>query len=120
MDFEPFNRMWKRVEIDKEDSELAHFTALLYMGEMFTKFTVAGMVAGVDNSFDRHQYRLKHRLVRASSLGDWSLVLDDITNGVPRQYLIFGNNEISELGQRAQNDTWQYESVYLLGLYPIK
>jgi len=114
MNFLPFEFMWKRVEIAKQNSEDACFNSLMYMGEMFTKFTVAGMLAGIDDGRERHQYRLKYRLVRADGIGEWSQALDEMITGVPRQYLTFGGDEINQLTQKVKEGEWQYDSVYLL------
>lgn len=114
MDFKPFNNMWERIETAKQQSEEAFFNYLMYMGEMFTKFTVAGMVAGVEDGRDRNQYRLKYRLVRADGIGEWSQSLDLILTGVANQYTLFGHEEIKQLTQRVSESEWQYYSLSLL------
>ena len=69
MGFQPLGRMWLRVENAREDSDSAFFMELMYLGEMLTKTVVAAMVAAVEDSNNRHRYRLLHRLVRADGLG---------------------------------------------------
>lgn len=88
MIFRPFDRMWDHIEIQKEISDAAYFNALMYMGEMFTKFTVAAMVSAVNEGRERHQYQLRSPLVRADGLGSWSQILDNVLTGVPAQHLI--------------------------------
>ncbi len=76
MKFIPFDRMLDHIEIQKDISDAAYFNALMYMGEMFTKFTVAAMVSAVNDGRERHQYQLRSRLVREDGLGWWSQILD--------------------------------------------
>ena len=115
MNFKPFDRMWEHVEIAKDNSDVAYFNALMYMGEMFTKFVAAGMVATVDDGRDRQQYRLKYQLVRAEGIGDWGRRIDEVLTGVPAQSLIQpAHEEAKQLTQRTGHDEWQYESISLL------
>ena len=118
MQFKPFDRMWEQVEVEYENSEVAYFNALMYMGELMTKMVAAGMVAAVDNARDRQQYRLQHHLIRADGVGDWGKAIDDVLTGVPAQYLIPNitgeGNEANQLTQRTKSGEWQYETVVLL------
>lgn len=118
MNFKPFDRMWEQVEIEYENSEVAYFNSLMYLGEMLTKMVTAGMIAAVDNAHDRQQYRLKHQLVRADGIGDWARAVDEVLTGVPAQHLIANitgeGNEANQLTQRIKSGEWQYESVALL------
>ena len=118
MQFKPFDRMWERIERDKDRSDADYFFALMYLGEMLTKFTVAAMVAAVNDGRDRHQYRLRYQLVRSDGIGDWSQVLNEVLTGVPAQHLFEGvkrpGNEINQLTKRTKSDEWQHESVTLL------
>ena len=118
MRFKPFDRMQDHIETQKDISDAAYFNSLMYFGEMLTKFTVAAMVSAVDEGRDRHQYRLKHRLVKADGIGEWSQVLDEILTGVPAQHLFEGiksnGNETNQLTKRTKPDEWQHKSVTLL------
>ena len=118
MQFKPFDRMWERVERDKDRSDADYFFALMYLGEMLTKFTVAAMVAAVNEGRDRHQYRLRYQLVRSDGIGDWGQVLNEVLTGVPAQHLFEGvkrpGDEIYQLTKRTKSDEWQHESVTLL------
>lgn len=110
--------MWERIEIDQDRSEEAYLLSLLYFGEMLTKFTVAAMVAAVNEGRDRHQYRLRYQLVRSDGIGDWGQVLNEVLTGVPAQHLFEGikapGNEIYQLTKRTKSDEWQHKSVTLL------
>lgn len=118
MKFKPFDRMQDHIETQKDISDEAYFNSLMYFGEMLTKFTVAAMVSAVDEGRDRHQYRLKHRLVKADGIGVWSQVLDEILTGVPAQHLFEGikgdGSETNQLTKRTKSDEWQYKNVTLL------
>ena len=118
MYFRPFDRMWEHIEIQKELSDAAYFNALMYMGEMFTKFTVAAMVSAVNEGRERHQYQLRSPLVRADGIGTWSQILDKVLTGVPAHHLIEDikgeGKEVHELTMRTKADAWQYDSVTLL------
>jgi hypothetical protein len=118
MSFKPFDRMWEQVQVEYENSEVAHFNSLMYLGEMLTKMVAAGMIAAVDNARDRQQYRLKYQLIRADGVGDWGKAIDEVLTGVPAQHLIANitgeGNEANQLTQRSQSGEWQYESIMLL------
>lgn len=118
MRFTPFDRMWEQIQVEYENSEVAYFNSLMYLGEMLTKLVAAGMVAAVDDTRERQQYRLKHQLVRADGVGDWARAIDEVLSGVPAQYLIspitWQGNEANQLTQRSKSGEWQYESVVLL------
>jgi hypothetical protein len=79
--FIPLQRMWARAEQDKEESDYAYATSLLYTGEMTVKLIVAGMLAAIRDDKDRHRYSHAHTLLRADGIGDWANVLDP---GFPR------------------------------------
>lgn len=118
MQFTPFDRMWEQIQVEYGNSEVAYFNSLMYLGEMLTKMTTAGMIAAVDNTRDRQQYRLKYQLVRANGVGDWGRAIDEILTGVPAQHLIANitgeGNEANQLTQRSKPGEWQYDSVILL------
>ncbi|MBN1283957.1 MAG: hypothetical protein JXB47_01020 [Anaerolineae bacterium] len=115
MNFKPFDYMWERGEIAKDNSDDDYFNKLMYMGEMVTKFTAAAMVAAVNDGRDRQQYRLKYQLVRADGIGDWSRIIDDVLSGVPAQHLMSqAYVEARQLTERTSRGNWQYESVNLL------
>jgi tetratricopeptide (TPR) repeat protein len=104
------NRMWARAEIARSESETAYFFDLLYLGEMVTKLTVCELLATVDDERDRHKYRLEHRLVRASGIGEWVAVLDELLIGPASQHSI---REASRLKREvtetfgATDESWQ-------------
>ena len=55
----PISRMLERVEAARLDSDISLFYDLLLLGEFVVKLTVAGLVAGVSESTERHRYRLR-------------------------------------------------------------
>jgi hypothetical protein len=90
----------------------------MYLGELLTKIVAAGMIAAVDDTRDRQQYRLKYHLVRSDGVGDWGKAIDEVLTGVPAQYLIDSitgeGNEANQLTQRVASGDWQYDSTALL------
>jgi len=107
--------MMDRVEVDKADSDVAAFYALLFYGEMLTKVLVASLVEAVDDDRDRNRYRLHYRLVRADGIGEWASVLDEILTGTASQYLVpAARKEQKQLTQKLPSGNWQYSAVELL------
>lgn len=117
MTFLPFDRMWERVTITRQDSDTALFFQLMYFGELLLKTVTAGMVAAIEDDRDRHRYRLVHRLVRADSLGEWAAAIEDVLTGPASQFLAPGaRREQQELTPKCKEGSWQHESVSLLGI----
>ncbi len=115
MKFLPLDRMLTVVDNARDDSDMALFMHLLYLGEMLTKCIVAGMVATVVDGRQRNRYSAIHKLVRADGLGDWVMVLDEILTGPTSQFLTSASNDLSiDLVKRCSKGTWQYEAVALL------
>ncbi len=68
--FMPVERMWRRVDIAKSESDTTYFHDLTYFGEMLGKLAVAAVLAMIDDDRERTRYRHVHTLVRANGLGD--------------------------------------------------
>ncbi len=117
MSFLLFDRMWKQVEIGRQDSDTAMFMNLMYFGELLMKLTGAGLASAIMDDRDRHRYQQAHRLVRANGIGEWSTVIDDILTGPASQHLMpSARTEQKELTMNCGVTTWQYESVRLLNI----
>jgi hypothetical protein len=115
MFFKPIDRMWERIENDKDNSDTDLFLALMYMGEMVTKLTASGLVAAVNEGIDRHRYRQNYQLVRANGIGDWSRVIDEVLSGATSKDLMrYAHLEQEELTSVNKEGTWQYDSVTLI------
>jgi hypothetical protein len=115
MTFLPFDRMWERVQVARQDSDTSLFLQLMYFGEMVLKIVASGLVSAVQEDRDRHRYRQLHRLVRADSLGEWAAAIEDVLTGPASQFLTpTVQTEQRELTQKCKNGTWQYEAVSLL------
>lgn len=111
MFFAPIDKMWERVESERQDSDKALFDALLSLSELVVKVAVVGMVAAVDDR-NRDQYRQLYRLVRADGLGEWGTVLEDILTGPAAQHVISdAHPETRELTQRFGDGSWQHAAV---------
>lgn len=79
--FSPLLRAWNRVEIELQDSEVAAFHSLLYLGEFIVKLVSAAFASGAQADPDRRGYAIEYRLVRASGVGEHVSVLDEILVG---------------------------------------
>lgn len=107
--------MRERLVRDKDDSDAAYWWSLLYYGELVTKTLVAGLVAGIGNEPDKLRYSQAHRLVRASGIGDWAQVVDDILVGPAAQHLLPAIGDSARAtNQKCTSGSWQYEAVVAL------
>jgi hypothetical protein len=70
-EFLPLARMWARAEQDKEDSDYAYATSLLYMGEMQAKLITAGMLAAIKD--DKDKASIRPSLCTGSRRRNWGL-----------------------------------------------
>lgn len=113
MSFQPIDRMRERLERDRNESDAGYWASLLYYGEFLTKLVTAGLVAGIGDDPDRLRYSQAHRLVRASGIGDWPAVIDEVLTGPPAQFLLPGVQGAAEATRtKMGNGTWQYEAVH--------
>src|SRR5689334_20906464 len=105
--------MWARVDIARSGGDAALFYDLLYLGEMLTKLTVAGLTAAVVEDRERQRYAIEHHLVRANGLGDWAAALDDLLVGPPSQLMLDAAvAHKRELTQRwGDGESWQRTTV---------
>lgn len=111
--FEPIDRLYSRIDRERQESDAALLQSLLYAGEMILKMSVAGMVACVADDRERHRYRHLYNLVRKGAVGAWSSELDQILTGPTSQH-IFGAARVEqrELTQKhTEPGTWQYDSA---------
>lgn len=106
----PLDQMQRRLDADRQDSDVALFFALLYYGECVVKLITTALVAAIqDREF---RYRQEYHLVRADGLGDWHSVLVETVNGPPSQYLVTSVlAHRNEINRRCGSGTWQYEAV---------
>lgn len=108
----PITKMKQRLDIDRQDSDVTTFYTLLFFGEMITKLTVTGIIAGIQSDKDRQRYRLEHRLVHADGVGDWAQSLEEALTGPASHFLLTEvHKEQRELTQRNGLGTWQYDVV---------
>ena len=110
--FAPVDRMRDRVQIDREDSDVAAFFSLLYYGELVVKLLVLGLVSALPDDRDRTRYGRLHKLVRADSIGEWVAVADDVLVG--RAAVLLGSESSEtqrDLTQRFSAGAWQYDCV---------
>ena len=108
----PLQLIWDRTQQDREDSDVAYFGSLMYLGEIVAKLVVAGMVAAIQDDKDRLRYRQVHALIRADGIGKWAMVLDQILTGPSSQF--FSNTsrtEQRELTQKLGPGSWQYDAT---------
>lgn len=114
--FAPISKMLARLDASKEESDTTYFFDLLYLGEMLTKIIVSSMISSITEEKDRNRYRLLHRIVRADGIGEWSAVLEETLTGASAQFVQkdVQVNELTEMTQKTDSGTWQYDSVKFL------
>ncbi len=107
-----FQKLDRRLLIDKEDNDSAYFSSLMLKLEYLTKILVAGVVAVVGDDVDRHRYSLEYRLLRADSLGVWTESLDKALDGPPAQVLLTEARPfIRNLTERVGAADWRHTAV---------
>ncbi len=116
-----FDRIDRRIALDREEGDYAYFNALMLKLEYITKIVVSGMVSCIGEDSDRHRYTLEHKLVRADSLGTWTTVLNTALVGPPSQVLLpNARNLARELTERVGPGDWRYECVNSLSCASIE
>lgn len=111
----PIDLIRERVEEGRKESTEALFNSLLYMAEAFLKTYTAAVVAGIPDENNRHRYRLCHKLVRATGIGEWDDVLADVSTGPASQHLLPGAALLQkELTERVGPGTWLHETTLLI------
>ena len=107
-----FDRIDRRLALDKEEGDIAYFQALGLKLEYVTKVVTAGLVACVADDADRHRYTLEHRLVRANAVGDWADALNAVLTGPPGQFLLPDARSIArDLTERVSSSDWRYSAT---------
>lgn len=89
----------------------------MYLGELVVKLTTVNLLATLESDRDRHRYRLEHKLVRATGIGEWVQALDDLLTGPASQHRVQATAPaVREITQThgSQESAWQVESVQLL------
>lgn len=105
-------KIWDRIEQEKNDSELAYFISLMYLGEVITKFSCLFMLSGLNDSQNNYKYNQNYKLVRANGIGDWSSCLDEVLTGPSSQELKIDYNRFSkELTEKTNINQWQNKAV---------
>ncbi len=108
----PLHRVFERYEMEKQDSDVAAFYSLLYVGETLVKMTVAGTIAGTREDKDRHRYAQLHSIVRADGIGEWATALDALLIGPTSELLQESFRDLQrELTQRQTDESWQYKCL---------
>ena len=107
-----FQKLDRRLLIDKADNDSAYFSSLVLKLEYLTKILVAGVVAVVGDDVDRHRYSLEYRLLRADSLGVWPESLDKALDGPAAQVLLTEARPfIRNLTERVGAIDWRHTAV---------
>ena len=101
-----------RVDLDKDEGDIAYFHALSLKLEYVTKVVTAGLVACIADDADRHRYTLEHRLVRANAIGDWADVQNSALTGPAAQFFDPQARSIArELTERVGSGDWRHSAV---------
>lgn len=115
MENQILQKVWHRIELDKEDSQLTFFNSLMYLGEVITKTTCLFMLSGLGESQKNYKYTQLYKLVRANGIGDWKGSLDELLTGPSSQELKIEYTQFSkELNDKTSINDWQNYSVTLL------
>jgi hypothetical protein len=114
MKFLPFEKMWDRINIDRQDSDTTLGLSLLYFGEMIVKTVGVGLIAAIQDDRERSRYSQMYRLVRADGIGEWASTIEEILTGPTLQSLSnAAKEERSQLFERVASG-WQYQAVHLM------
>ncbi len=112
MENQLLQKVWDRIELDKQDSEITYFNSLMYLGEVLTKATCLFMLSGLGESQKNYKYTQLYKLVRANGIGDWSSSLDELLTGPSSQEMKIEYNKYSkELNDKTSRNDWQNISV---------
>ena len=112
-EFLPLKQMIRRVEVSREDSDIAYFYDLIALGEMVTKFISLFLVSNIENDVDRTRYRFEYKLVRADGIGDYASTISEITTGSAADYLSVSvrDKEVVELISKSKEGSWQLDCL---------
>lgn len=112
----PLRRMWDRVAVTAEESDVAYFYDLLNLGELLTKLVVSSVIASIEDR-EGNRYKLEHDVLRADSLGDWVKNLQATLTG-PSSTMMRREAQpyAQEITQNwtANSAAWQRDAVELL------
>ena len=101
-----------RIARDKEEGDIAYFTALTLKLEYVTKIITAAVVACIGNDSERHRYGHEHQLVRANAIGDWVKTLTNALTGPAAQFFINDARNITrQLTERVGKGDWRHAVV---------
>ena len=101
-----------RIAREKEEGDIAYFTALTLKLEYVTKIITAAVVACIGDDSERHRYRLEHQLTRASAIGDWVRTLTNALTGSAAQFFIDdARHIIRHLTERVGKGDWRHTVV---------
>ena len=105
----------QRIQRDREDSDSAHFFALSMKLEYVTKIVTAGILGCIGDDVDRHRYSIEHRIIRATSIGEWVQALNDLLVGPAAQFVYPNAKDVvNDLTQRVGSGDWRYSAVSTL------
>jgi hypothetical protein len=114
----PIQLMQDRVSNESTDGDVAHFKALLRLGEMITKISVVNALALLDGDHDRHfRYEAEYTLVRATGVGSWAYEFQRLVTGPAKT--AFRRDASSIMAQVTQrfsiaSEEWQAQTLRLL------
>lgn len=105
-------KMAERVELNREEGDVAFFYDLGLYLEYVTKIVVAGTLACLGDDADRHRYSLEHKIVRANAIGEWVETLDSALTGPAAQFFLPGTERLTrDLTQKVGEGDWRFSAV---------
>ena len=106
------DKVRKRAEHSKADSDFTYFLDLLLAAEAITKTITVSMLSAIADDKDKNRYRVEHMLIRADGIGDWARAIEDVLTGPASQYLLADAYQCqSELTRSCRVGDWQFEAV---------
>jgi hypothetical protein len=114
--FLPLKQMMRRVDVSRDDSDIAYFYDLVALGEMVTKFTTLFLVSNIEDDVERTRYRFEYKLVRADGIGDFASAISEISTGSAADYLSVSvrDKEVTELIAKSKTGSWQLDCLQKL------
>jgi DNA polymerase III delta prime subunit len=104
-----------RLELDKQEGDIAYFHALTLKLEYVTKLVTLGIIACLGDDADRNRYSLEYRLTRVDSLGKWVNILNSALTGPSAQFFMQSSMHISrDLTERITSKDWRFDAVTML------
>ena len=110
-----FSGINDRIAIDRNDGDIAFFSALMYKLEFLVKIIISGVVACLEDDHNRYRYTLEHKLIRADSIGLWNEAFNEALIGPSADSMPdSARNMAKDFTQRVGQGDWRYKALVQL------